>query len=109
VASTLKCSFALVASICIADLALPSSASAITVEVARQCSALANKAYPPVVAGNPAAGRENGTAQDLREYFNKCVANGGKMPTSEQPSNKTDQGPGGTGSESQPPKELKGQ
>ena len=47
VASTLKCSFALVASICIADLALPSSASAITVEVARQCSALANKAYPP--------------------------------------------------------------
>ena len=108
-APTLKCTIALVALICIAYLALPSSASAITVEVARECSALANKAYPPVVAGNPAAGRENGTAQDLRKYFSKCVANGGKMPTSEQPSNKTDQGPGGSGSEGQSPQQPKGQ
>lgn len=107
VASKLKCSFAIVASICLADLAMTSSASAITVEVAKTCSTLANKAYPPLVAGNPAAGRQNGTAQDLRKYFNKCVANGGNMPTPEQHSNKTDQGSGGSGSEGQPPKETK--
>ena len=90
-ASTSKCGFVLVASIGLASLAITSSASAVTVEVARKCSGLANAAYPPAVAGNPAAGRANGTAQDLREYFNKCVANGGNMPKPEQPSNKTNQ------------------
>jgi hypothetical protein len=61
------------------------------------------------VAGNPAAGRANGTAQDLREYFNKCVANGGNMPTTEQHSNKADQGSGGSDSKGQPPNEPKRQ
>jgi hypothetical protein len=107
VAAALKCSFALVASIGLVALAMTTSASAITVEVARKCSTLADKAYPPVVAGNPAAGRANGTAQDLREYFNKCVANGGNMPTTEQHSNKADQGSGGSGNEGQPPNEPK--
>jgi hypothetical protein len=109
VASALKCSFALVASICLVELAMASSASAVTVEVARKCSTLVDKAYPPVVAGNPAAGRANGTAQDLREYFNKCVANGGNMPTTEQHSNKADQGSGGSDSKGQPPNEPKRQ
>jgi hypothetical protein len=109
VASTSKCGFALVASVCLASLAITSSASAVTVEVARKCSGLANAAYPPAVAGNPAAGRANGTAQDLREYFNKCVANGGNMPKPEQPSNKTDQDSGGSGSGAQPPKAPNGQ
>jgi hypothetical protein len=109
VASTSKCSFALVASIGLAYLAMTSGASAVTVEVARKCSGLANAAYPPAVAGNPAAGRANGTAQDLREYFNKCVANGGNMSKPEQPSNKTDQDSGGSGSAAQPPKAPNGQ
>jgi hypothetical protein len=109
VASTLKSSFALVASICLADLPLMSSASAISVDVARQCSTLANKTYPPRVPGNPAAGRANGTAQDFRAYFSKCVANGGSMPTPEQHNNKPDQGSGGSGSVGQPPEAPKGQ
>jgi hypothetical protein len=29
--------------------------------------------------GNPAAGLAKGTAQFKRDYFNKCVANGGNM------------------------------
>ena len=58
----------------------PPSALAITAEVAKKCSALSEKAYPPRVVGNPAAGRQNGTFQDFRNYFNKCVANGGNPP-----------------------------
>jgi hypothetical protein len=36
-------------------------------------------AYPPRVPGNPAAGLAEGTAQSKRDYFNKCVVNGGNM------------------------------
>jgi len=54
-------------------------ASAVTAEVAKKCAALADKAYPPRVPGNPAAGLAEGTAQSKRDYFNKCVATGGKM------------------------------
>ena len=35
------------------------------------------------VPGNPAAGREHGTANEVRDYFNKCVANRGNI--GEQP------------------------
>ena len=42
-----------------------------------------DKAYPLRVPGNPAAGREHGTAKDVRDYFNKCVANSGNI--GEQP------------------------
>jgi hypothetical protein len=58
---------------------LTDSAAAITVEVAKKCNVLVAKAYPPVQAGNPAAGSTKGTVQDARAYFNKCVANGGNM------------------------------
>jgi hypothetical protein len=102
VAPRFKCSFALIALICIADLAMTTSASAITLEVAKKCSALANTAYPPVVVGNPAAGRQHGTAEDLRSYFDKCVKNGGNMPATEQNSNKPDQASGGSGGANQP-------
>jgi hypothetical protein len=72
-----------VALICLLN-ALPSeSASAITAEVAKKCGALSDKAYPPRVIGNPAAGRQNGTTQDFRNYFNKCVASGGNPPKQE--------------------------
>ena len=55
------------------------NASAITAEVAKKCGALADTAYPLRVPGNPAAGRTHGTAQDVRDYFNKCVAKEGNM------------------------------
>jgi hypothetical protein len=56
-----------------------SRAAAVTVEVAKKCEALTAKAYPPRVIGNPAAGSTKGSGRLQREYFNKCVANGGKM------------------------------
>ena len=56
------------------------SALAVTAEVAKKCGVLADMAYPLRVPGNPAAGRTHGTAQDVRDYFNKCVATEGNMP-----------------------------
>jgi hypothetical protein len=69
--------------VCLANLSTTRSATAITAELARKCGALTDKAYPLRVPGNPAAGREHGTAKEVRDYFNKCVANGGNMD--EQP------------------------
>lgn len=62
---------------------MATGASAITVEVAKKCETLMAKAYPPRQAGNPAAGSAKGTVQDQRGYFNKCVANGGKVEDSD--------------------------
>jgi hypothetical protein len=58
---------------------MPVSASAITAEVAKKCNALLAKEFPPREPGNPAAGSTKGTAQSQRDYFNKCVANGGNL------------------------------
>jgi hypothetical protein len=58
---------------------VPTEASAISVEVAKKCNSLLERAFPPREPGNPAAGSSKGTAQDQRDYFNKCVANGGNM------------------------------
>lgn len=57
----------------------PHSASAVTVEVAKKCNALMSKAFPPRVVGNPAAGSAKGTPQEVREFYQKCVANGGNV------------------------------
>ncbi|WGD50655.1 hypothetical protein QA641_34480 [Bradyrhizobium sp. CB1650] len=54
-------------------------ASAITAELARKCSALTAKQFPPRQPGNPAAGSAKGSGSDQRAYYDKCVANGGKM------------------------------
>jgi hypothetical protein len=43
---------------------------------------LTAKAYPPRVIGNPAAGSAKGRGRIQQQYFNKCVANGGKMDDS---------------------------
>jgi hypothetical protein len=69
---------ALVTLVCI-TVAPMTDASAVTVEVARKCEALTAKAYPPRVGGNPAAGSAKGTGKSERNYFNKCVANGGSI------------------------------
>jgi hypothetical protein len=51
---------ALVGLVCIAVGCMNGRASAVTAEVARKCAALAAKAYPPQVPGNPAAGLAKG-------------------------------------------------
>jgi hypothetical protein len=50
------------------------SAFAIPLKVARECNALTTKAFPPLVPGNPAAGRANGNGLAVRTYFDRCVA-----------------------------------
>ena len=71
--ATLTCS-----SVLFAAMTFP--ASAITVEVARKCDALAAKAFPSREPGNPAAGSAKGSGYDVQAYFKKCVANGGSAP-----------------------------
>jgi hypothetical protein len=80
--TSLKLECALLALICVALGAAPNRASAVTVEVARKCEALTAKAYPPRVIGNPAAGSAKARGRIQQQYFNKCVANGGKMDDS---------------------------
>jgi hypothetical protein len=67
---------------------LPTSALAITAEVAKTCNALLNRQFPPRQIGNPASGSAKGTVQVQRDFFNKCVANGGKVDGSEQSGSK---------------------
>ncbi len=63
--------------ICIALASTTHGASALTAQVAKKCSALTAKAYPPRVIGNPAAGSAKGTGLTQQAYFKRCVANGG--------------------------------
>jgi hypothetical protein len=74
-----KFACALLALICIALGAAPEHASAITADIARKCNALTAKQFPPREPGNPAAGSAKGSGRTQHEYFNKCVANGGKV------------------------------
>src|ERR1700689_289518 len=53
-------------------------AAAVTVEVARKCKVLTDAAFPPREPGNPAAGSAKGSGRAAQNYFEKCVANGGK-------------------------------
>jgi hypothetical protein len=52
---------------------------AVTAEVAKACSLLLEKAFPPREPGNPAAGSSAGSGEEQRRYFAKCVANGGHV------------------------------
>jgi hypothetical protein len=54
-------------------------APAVTAEVAKACSLLLAKAFPPREPGNPAAGSSAGSVEDQRRYFARCVANGGHV------------------------------
>jgi hypothetical protein len=64
---------------CAVTLAHTNDASAITVEVARKCQALTSKAFPRREPGNPAAGSAKGSGLDQQIYFQRCVANGGRV------------------------------
>jgi hypothetical protein len=69
--------------VCLAQLPTTQSASAITVELAKKCRDMTDKAFPLRVPGKPAAGRERGTAKELYDYFNRCVTKNGDID--EQP------------------------
>lgn len=69
----------LLALVCTVLSSFPHPASAITAELARKCSALTAKKFPPRQPGNPAAGSAKGSGSDQRAYHDKCLANGGKM------------------------------
>jgi hypothetical protein len=87
VLAKLKTGMIVVTSLGVFAVLAPPSALAITAEVAKKCSALTAKAFPPRVVGNPAAGLQSGSYQDFRNYFNKCVANGGNPPEQENQNN----------------------
>jgi hypothetical protein len=77
--TNLKFGFALLALACIVLSFVPGSASAITAEIARKCRTLTAAQFPPRTPGNPAAGSTKGSGRAQYEYFNKCVANDGKV------------------------------
>ncbi|WP_239621737.1 hypothetical protein [Bradyrhizobium sp. I71] len=63
----------------LAVVLVPEPASAIDAQLARTCKALTTKQFPPREPGNPAAGSAKGSGRDQQAYFNKCVANNGKV------------------------------
>lgn len=89
--------------VCLAQLPTTRSAMTITVELAKKCGALTDKAFPLRVPGNPAAGREHGTAKEARDYFSKCVANRGTIDEQPlQPRNRTQAPPEGSNEDGEP-------
>jgi hypothetical protein len=64
---------------CIAVGSTTSGASAVTAELARKCSGLMAKAYPPREVGNPAAGSATGNGKEAQAYYQKCLTNNGKV------------------------------
>jgi hypothetical protein len=58
-----------------AYLPTPQPASAISVELANKCRAMAIKVYPPPKSGSKPTGAE----KSQRDYFRECVAKDGKM------------------------------
>ena len=68
----------LVAIFCVVFGQITDRASALTAEVAKNCSALTAKAFPPRQIGNPAAGIIGGQ-KARQDYYKKCIENGGNM------------------------------
>jgi hypothetical protein len=87
VPSNCKTAIIVVSLFALFSVCAPPSALAISAELAKKCSALTAKAFPPRIVGNPAAGLQHGTYQDFRNYFNKCVASGGNPPEQENQTN----------------------
>jgi len=61
--------------ILIITLSAPVPASAITVDLAKKCRALAIKTHPPTRIG-----AKTGTARAQLEYYRACVTNNGSTP-----------------------------
>jgi len=81
--ANLKLKMALIALACVGFLTMTNNASGISAELAKKCTALTAKAFPPRIVGNPASGSAKGGGKDERAYYRKCVANDGKVD--EQP------------------------
>jgi hypothetical protein len=92
------------ASLVAALASVPTDAGAISVDVAKKCNLLLAKAFPPRQPGNPAAGSAKGNGQASRDYFNKCVANGGNMDDASD-KNSTDKKPNDQKPNDQNPKQ----
>jgi hypothetical protein len=58
-----------------AYLSMAQPASAISVELAKKCRAMAIKAHPTQIAGT----KQTGIEKAQRDYFRECVAKDGKM------------------------------
>ena len=58
-----------------AYLFMAQPASAISVELAKKCRAMAIKAHPTQMAGT----KQTGNEKAQRDYFRECVAKDGKM------------------------------
>jgi hypothetical protein len=70
-----KSSFALIVLALAAYLSMTYPSSAISVDLAKKCRAMAIKAHP-----NPPPGsKANGAEKAQRDYFQACVAKGGEM------------------------------
>jgi hypothetical protein len=63
--------------LCIAVGLTADAAAAPSAELAKKCAVLTQKAFPPRVVGNPAAGSFGGSGRSERAYFNECIRNGG--------------------------------
>jgi len=58
-----------------AYLSMAQPASAISVELAKKCRAMAIKAHPTQIAGT----KQPGIEKAQRDYFRECIAKDGKM------------------------------
>jgi len=63
----------------VSGVIFPVPASAVTAELARTCRSLTAKQFPPRQPANPAAGSAKGSGRDQLTYYEKCVANQGKV------------------------------
>ena len=63
----------------IALASTPHGARAVTADVAKKCSALTAKVFPPRVIGNPGAGSAKGNGLAEQAYFKKCLASAGRI------------------------------
>ena len=71
--------FALLVAGAVLSLPAVSQAQAISAEVAKKCKILRAQQFPPRQIGNPGAGSAHGSGQDKREFFRRCVENGGNI------------------------------
>jgi hypothetical protein len=60
-------------------LAADGATAAPTAALAKKCAVLTQKAFPPRVVGNPAAGNVGGSGRSQQAYFNECIKNGGNV------------------------------
>jgi hypothetical protein len=72
----------------VAAVLAPTTASAISADVAKRCDNLVARQFPPREPGNPAAGSAKGNSAAQRAYFSKCIANGGNMDNPSPPPDK---------------------